>query len=68
MLKAGKPVFELEGGDLTKVRYTKADKLLALPSETTLYHLDSEGNRDTYVNPTTGMAYTKEENKLLVWP
>lgn len=68
VLKAGKPVFELEGGDLTKVRYTKADKLLALPSETTLYHLDSEGNRDAYVNPTTGMAYTKEENKLLVWP
>jgi len=68
VLKAGKPVFELEGGDLTKVRYTKADKLLTLPSETTLYHLDPEGNRDAYVNPTTGMAYTKEGNKLLVWP
>ena len=68
VLKAGKPVFELEGGDLTKVRYIKADKLLALPSETTLYHLDPEGNRDAYVNPTTGMAYTKERNKLLVWP
>ncbi|MFW6677634.1 SpaA isopeptide-forming pilin-related protein [Lacrimispora sp. AGF001] len=68
VLKAGKPVFELEGGDLTKVRYTKADKLLAIPSEATLYHLDSVGNRDAYVNPTTGMAYTKEGNKLLVWP
>jgi uncharacterized surface anchored protein len=68
VLKAGRPVFELEGGDLTKVRYTKADKLLALPSETTLYYLDPEGNRDAYVNPTTGMAYTKEGNKLLVWP
>ncbi|MEX0125450.1 SpaA isopeptide-forming pilin-related protein, partial [Clostridium butyricum] len=59
VLKAGKPVFELAGGDLTKVRYTKADKLLTLPSETTLYHLDSEGNRDAFVNPTTGMAYTR---------
>lgn len=68
VLKAGKPVFELEGGDLTKVRYTKADKRLTLPSETTLYHLDPEGNRDAFVNPTTGMAYTKEGNKLLVWP
>jgi len=68
VLKAERPVFELEGGDLTKVRYTKADKLLTLPSETTLYHLDSEGNRDAYVNPTTGMAYAKEGNKLLVWP
>lgn len=68
VLKAGKPVFELEGGDLTKVRYIKADKLLALPSETTLYHLDLEGNRDAYVNPTTGMAYAKEGDKLLVWP
>lgn len=68
VLKAGKPVFELEGGDLTKVRYIKADKLLALPSETTLYHLDPEGNRDAYVNPITGMAYAKEGGKLLVWP
>lgn len=68
VLKAGKPVFELEGGDLTKIRYIKADKLLALPSETKLYHLDPEGNRDAYVNPTTGMAYAKEGDKLLVWP
>ena len=76
VLKAGKPVFELAGGDLTKVRYTKADKLLTLPPETTLYHLDSEGNRDAFVNPTTGMAYTrssgadptKEGDMLLVWP
>ncbi|GLB27171.1 hypothetical protein LXJ15735_34120 [Lacrimispora xylanolytica] len=75
VLKAGTPVFELAGGDLTKVRYTKADKLLTLPSETILYHLDSEGNRDAFVNPSTGMAYTrssetdpKDNNKLMVWP
>lgn len=68
LLKAGKPVFELTGGGLTTIRYIKADKRLELPSGTTLYHLDEDGNRDAYVNPTTGMAYTKEGEKLLVWP
>jgi hypothetical protein len=76
VLKGGKPVFELTGGDLSKVLYTKADKLLILPSDTTLYHLDEEGNRDALVNPTTGMAFTrssrggstKEGDKILVWP
>lgn len=68
LLKAGKPIFELTGGDLTTVRYIKADKRLELPSETTLYHLDEEGNRDAYANPTTGMAFAKEGEKLLVWP
>lgn len=68
LLKAGKPVFELIGGGLTTIRYIKADKRLELPSGTTLYHLDEDGNRDAYVNPTTGMAYTKEGEKLLVWP
>lgn len=76
VLKAGKPVFELTGGDLSKVLYTKADKRLTLPSGTTLYHLEEEGNRDAFVNPTTGMAFirnsgadsAKEGDKLLVWP
>lgn len=67
-LKAGVPVFELAGGDLTNVTYSQADKHLTLPSGTTLYHLDEQGNRDAYVNPTTGMAYAKEGDKLLVWP
>ncbi|WP_394524838.1 SpaA isopeptide-forming pilin-related protein [Lacrimispora sp. JR3] len=68
LLKAGKPVFELAGGDLTTVRYIKADKRLELPLGATLYHLDGEGNRDAYVDPTTGMAYSKEGDKFLVWP
>ncbi len=68
VLKAGVPVFELVGGDLTSITYSLADKSLMLPSGTTLYHLDEEGNREAYVNPTTGMAYTKEGEKLLVWP
>jgi hypothetical protein len=76
VLKAGQPVFELTGGDLTAVKYSAADKCFTLSPGTVLYHLDSNGNRDAYVNPTTGMAYTrnsgadpaKEGQKLLVWP
>lgn len=68
MLKAGQPVFELTGGDLTAVKYSAADKTFSLSSGTVMYHLDSDGNRDAYVNPTTGMAFTREGQKLLVWP
>lgn len=68
VLKAGQPVFELTGGDLTAVKYSAADKTFSLSSGTVMYHLDSDGNRDAYVNPTTGMAFTREGQKLLVWP
>lgn len=68
VLKSGQPVFELTGGDLTAVKYSAADKCFTLSHGTILYHLDSNGNRDAYVNPTTGMAYAKEGQKLLVWP
>ena len=68
VLKAGQPFFELTGGDLTTVKYSAADKTFSLSSGTVMYHLDSDGNRDAYVNPSTGMAFTKEGKKLLVWP
>lgn len=68
ILRAGQPVFELTGGDLTAAKYVAADKIFSLSAGTVMYHLDSDGNRDAYVNPTTGMAYTKEGEKLLVWP
>ena len=68
ILKAGQPTFELTGGDLLAVKYSSIDKIFTLSSGTVMYHLDSDGNRDAYVNPTTGMAYTKEGNKILVWP
>lgn len=67
-LKAGQPVFELTGGDLAAVKYSTTDKCFKLSPGTILYHLDSNGNRDAYVNPTTGMAYAKEGQKILVWP
>ncbi len=68
ILKAGQPTFELTGGDLLAVKYNSTDKIFTLSSGTVMYHLDSDGNRDAYVDPTTGMAYTKEGNKILVWP
>ncbi len=76
VLKAGQPVFELTGGDLTAVKYSTIDKCFTLSSGTVMYHLDSDGNRDAYVNPITGMAYTrcngadpaKEGEKIMVWP
>ena len=68
ILKAGQPTFELTGGDLLAAKYSSIDKIFTLSSGTVMYHLDSDGNRDAYVNPTTGMAYTKEGNKILVWP
>jgi hypothetical protein len=68
VLKAGQPVYELTGGDLAAVKYSALDKCFNLSPGTILYHLDSNGNRDAYVNPTTGMAYAKEGQKILVWP
>ncbi|MDW2798787.1 SpaA isopeptide-forming pilin-related protein [Clostridium boliviensis] len=68
VLKSGQPIFELTGGDLLAVKYNPVDKIFNLSSGTTMYHLDSDGNRDSYVNPTTGMAFAKEGEKLLVWP
>ena len=68
VLKAGQPVYELTGGDLAAVKYSASDKCFNLRPGTILYHLDSYGNRDAYVNPTTGMAYAKEGQKVLVWP
>jgi hypothetical protein len=75
-LKAGQPVFELTGGDLTVMKYSSLDKKITLSPGTILYHLDSNGNRDAYVDPTTGMAYArnsgadpaKEGEKILIWP
>ncbi len=68
VLKAGQPVYELAGGDLTAVKYSATDKCFHLSDGTILYHLDSNGNRNAFVDPTTGMAYAKEGRKVLVWP
>lgn len=68
--KGGTAYLELAGGDFTKMSYSVSDKVLTLPPNAALYHLDREGNRDAMVDPTTGMAYVKEEGsgKTYVWP
>lgn len=76
-VKNGRPVFELTGGDLEHAEYSALDKCFALQVGTELYHVDSDGNRDAKVHPTTGMAYTTESGtdgrgqrfeRILVWP
>ena len=76
VLKNGRPIFELTGGDLEQVQYSSVDKRFTLPAGTSLYHV-SDGNRDAMVHPTTGMAYTTEDaisadgkpyKKIMVWP
>ncbi len=68
----GTAVFELAGGDFTKISYSAADKAFAgefarpvkhadgsvqMSGGVTLYHLDTEGCRDSLTDPYTGMAY-----------
>lgn len=76
-LKNGKPVFELFGGNFEEVEYSPTEKVFRLPEKTLLYHVDTDGNRDSLIHPTTGMAYTTEktvikdgktQEKILVWP
>lgn len=92
--KGGKPYLEFSGGDLTKLSYHPADKVLKgtfaspyritktgewkMGEGTLVYHLDSHGNRDSLVDPETGMAYVLEPrfneagthtaDRILVWP
>ena len=92
--KGGKAYLEFSGGDLTKLSYHPVDKVLKgdfaalqritktgewkMGEGTLVYHLDSNGNRDSLVDPETGMAYVIEPKKdetgkhssdrILVWP
>lgn len=62
-----RPVFEFAGGDYHHIRYSKTEKLIRFEdahgnqdTELKMYHLDSDGNRDSLVDPTTGIAYITE--------
>ncbi len=70
--KGGIPYLELAGGDFTKIRYSALDKILTVGEGTLVYHLDRDGNRDSLVDPYTGMAYVKmpkgDLDKVMVWP
>ncbi len=91
----GVPVLEFAGGDFTQITYSAANKVfegkfarperqpdgtVRMSGGVVLYHLDSDGSRDSLVDPYTGMAYTlaageAEEEcgpetpvRVLVWP
>ena len=69
-----RPVYEFAGGDFSKIRYHMPEKAIEVGAGTVMYHLDKNGNRDSMVDPQTGIAYVKEASvetggtKLFVWP
>lgn len=86
------PYLELAGGDLTSISYSALNHCFTgdfarivrdrhgnyrFTEGLKMYHLDKEGNRDSFVDPQTGMAYVLEESagsaeektkRILVWP
>lgn len=76
----GEPIYAMKNGncyleivcpDYKGLKYSSKERVFEqVPKGTNLYHLDADGNRDSQVNPYTGMAYVKEESngKILVWP
>ncbi len=70
--KGGTAYLEFVGGDFTKLQYFSKDKRLKVSKDTLVYHLDRDGNRDSLVNPDTGMAYVPvpgdSTGKVMVWP
>lgn len=57
----GIPYLEFSGGDKTKIDYDSKNKIFSIDPETKIYHLDLEENRDSLVDPYTGMAYVAEQ-------
>ena len=92
--QGGQSVFEFVGGDFTKLSFDSKNKILKgdfaqlqfvrkiqswkQGEGTVVYHLDRYGNRDSLVDPYTGMAYVLEPvsdeagshvaDRVLVWP
>lgn len=74
--RGGVPYLEFTGGDFTRISYNRKDKIITTGPDTSVYHLDRQGNRDALVDPHTGMAYVTETGtspsgnpaeKVLVW-
>lgn len=63
------PVFEFADGDFSKIRYHMPEKAIEVGTGTVIYHLDKDGNRDSMIDPQTGIAYIEEtDSRLFVWP
>ena len=56
-IRDGKRYLELNGGDLTKARYSSVNQMFQVAKGTHIYHLDQDGLRDSLVDPVTGMEY-----------
>lgn len=77
-LKGGRPVFEISGGDFSKLVYDEGEKAFTSMDEATvIYHLNEDLGRDAQVDGYTGMAYVEksgvgpfgqEEGHFYVWP
>ena len=70
--KGGIPYLEFGGGDFNGISYSSINKILTVGAGTTVYHLDRDGNRDSLIDPYTGMAYVIEltesgQERILVW-
>lgn len=58
------PVYEFYGGDYQKIRYSRPEKIIEVGEGTLMYHLDQDGNRDSLVDPQTGIAYVMESGSF----
>lgn len=76
---SNRPVYEFYGGNYQKIRYSQPEKIIEVGEGTLMYHLDQDGNRDSLVDPQTGIAYVMESgteleteaqssDKIYVWP
>ncbi len=77
-VRDGRPVFEIAGGDFTKLVYEERAKAFTeKDEETVIYHLNTDGLRDALVDGYTGLAYVeksgvdprgREETHYYLWP
>lgn len=70
-LKHGSAYLEILCGDYEKLHYNSQDRVFdQVPEGTEIYHLNSEGGRDSRVDPYTGMAWVPGEStgEVYVWP
>lgn len=55
------PVYEFTSGDYSQIEYDMPEKRIRVGEGMVMYHLDENGNRDSMVDPQTGIAYIEEK-------